>query len=259
MNVGIAETTNPADYYKSIIIDGNIVDLNISKWTFENAGEHVVEYELLGKTVWLNSVAASKIIIPEGVDCLNNYSLAYCENLQELVLPASLKTINEGVFCESYRITELYYNGKVESCNFTNNNDRWFSWNISQIGQISKVICIDGTITIERPIPTVDWISCDTESMQLSVGQTENVYFFIKNNTIGDITTAENSHPDQSSGNYYYFEYDENALTVTSESNGWGQYDIYITAKQAGVYDFYIKAGPGELSDQEWVFEITIS
>lgn len=56
--------------------------------------------------------------------------------------------------------------------------------------------------------------------MQLSVGQTENVYFFIKNNTIGDITTAENSHPDQSSGNYYYFEYDENALTVTSESNG---------------------------------------
>jgi hypothetical protein len=61
-------------------------------------------------------------------------------------------------------------------------------------------------------------------------------------------------------GNYYYYQYDNDAMNVTDYGyDGKAAYYADIQAKKPGTYDLYIYAGPGVKGDAMQSITITIS
>lgn len=83
-----------------------------------------------------------KITLPETVEFIEQEAFQYCSNLKELNIPKSVKNIGDYAFNGCTNLISLNYNGSTSE---------WleikkYGW--KEGSKLSKIICIDGTITL---------------------------------------------------------------------------------------------------------------
>ena len=75
-----------------------------------------------------------KAVINNGVECIGAYAFSYCNDLKELIISKSVRTIEEGAFFESNNLTKVFYMGTAEDWGkieiSTINNDTIVNMNV---------------------------------------------------------------------------------------------------------------------------------
>lgn len=97
----------------AVAADENNGFVVIENLLFTYAGEDMLQITIPDTVKYVNpnAFAASgaqsikKIIVPEGVECLHEYSFYGCIALEEIQLPASITSIGEGIFNERADVT----------------------------------------------------------------------------------------------------------------------------------------------------------
>ena len=96
--------------YKSMEIDGILLDSIVTNYQFSSTGKHIVKYELQNATtvgvtsntpIFYNISALVKVIIPKGVTTITGHAFQNCPNLTTVVLPQTITTINSYAFGEN--------------------------------------------------------------------------------------------------------------------------------------------------------------
>ena len=86
----------------------------------------------------------SKIVIPEGVTYIGTHALGSCKNLVSVELPKTITEFGTYPFYSSKNIESITFNGTKSEWNSKN----FSSYNLKTNSSITKVICIDGEITL---------------------------------------------------------------------------------------------------------------
>jgi hypothetical protein len=181
----------------------------------------------------------TSIEIPDSVTFIQYATFRDCSSLTEVIIGSGVTTIGNYVFENCSGLTSIYYNSTKSDWNAIYKEPWW-----NNNSNIERIICTDGVIEIQNTIQ-VGMISVHDSDIRLAVNESRFIGFNIMDTTWkGNITNAVENAKD---GNYYYYEYDTNSLSVrTAHENmkGDGYYVVEVTGLQPGVYTLTINAGP---------------
>ena len=88
-----------------------------------------------------SSEANGDIIIPDGVDVINDRAFSYCIDVSTIYIPHSLEILGDDVFEGCYGINEFTYDGNINEWNAVEKYEYWFLKS-----NIEYVKCNDGDI-----------------------------------------------------------------------------------------------------------------
>ena len=107
--------------FKSMEIDGVMLDELVTEYTFDTTGVHTVKYELYDETklgnnapVFYNSNLV-KCIIPDSVTSIGNNAFMNCSNLTSIDIPNSVISIGTVVFANCTSITSINMPNSITS------------------------------------------------------------------------------------------------------------------------------------------------
>lgn len=195
----------------------------------------------------------TSIVIPDSVTEIDYYAFHFCSNLTDVTIGSGVTEIDYFAFEGCSELTEIKYNGYTYQWRNINLHPDW-----RLQSAIERVICLDGVIDLT--IPTVGYIEDSTSDINLTVGESQTLTFFIYDTSSSSITTAMYGESDNvAGGNYYYYQYNGDAINVTDYGFDGQEYSAEIYAKKQGTYYLDIYAGPGTTGDEMQSIQITIS
>ena len=122
--------TNGSNIFKSMEIDGVMLDELVTEYTFDTIGEHTVKYELYDETKLGNSVPVfynnnlKECIIPDSVTNISQNAFNYCSYLTSITIPDSVTSIGRLAFYGCSSLTSIVSNAMVAP---TITNDTFYS------------------------------------------------------------------------------------------------------------------------------------
>ena len=107
--------------FKSMEIDGVMLDELVTTYTFDTTGVHTVKYELYDKTKLGNQTPVFsngnliEVIIPNGVINISNAVFISCSGLISIVIPDSVTSIGKAALSGCYNLTSITIPDSVTS------------------------------------------------------------------------------------------------------------------------------------------------
>jgi len=125
----VTDTSNPTalrtnfeqNIFKSMEIDGVMLDELVTEYTFDTTGVHTVKYELYDKTKLGNQTPVFsngnliEVIIPNGVINISKAVFISCSGLISIDIPDSVTNIGEAAFSGCYNLTSITIPDSVTS------------------------------------------------------------------------------------------------------------------------------------------------
>ena len=109
----VLRTNYEQNIFKSMEIDGVMLDELVTEYTFDTTGIHTVKYELYDETklgnnapVFYNSYLI-KAIIPDGVTIIGSNTFVNCQGLTEIIMPSSITSINSASFANCINLISV--------------------------------------------------------------------------------------------------------------------------------------------------------
>ena len=106
-------TSFESNIFKSMEIDGVMLDELVTEYTFDTTGEHTVKYELYDETklgnnapVFYNSNLV-EIIIPNSVTSICTNALLNCSGLTSCIIGSGVTSIGQAVFANCSSLTSI--------------------------------------------------------------------------------------------------------------------------------------------------------
>ena len=105
-------TGNEQNIFKSMEIDGVLLDNIVTEYTFDTVGLHTVKYELydetkLGNQAPLFQYQLVECVIPDSVTTIGNNTFSNCSNLTSVNIPSGVTSIGDGAFNNCTSITSV--------------------------------------------------------------------------------------------------------------------------------------------------------
>lgn len=114
-------TNYEENVFKSMEIDGTVLDNLVTAYTFDTIGIHTVKYELYDETKIgrsapvFNNNALKEVIIPNSVTGLSTYEFYYCGGLTSVVIPDGVKSLGSRSFYNCSGLTSVVIPNSVTS------------------------------------------------------------------------------------------------------------------------------------------------
>ena len=106
--------------FKSMEIDGVLLDNMVTSYQFDTTGEHTVKYELYDETkvgnnapLFYNITTLTSVSIPNSVTTISQSAFGNCSGLTSITIPNSVTSIGQAAFTNCSGITRI----KVDSGN----------------------------------------------------------------------------------------------------------------------------------------------
>ena len=119
-------TENEQNMFKSMEIDGVLLDSLVTSYQFSTTGEHTVKYELYDETkvgnnapLFYNITTLTSVSIPSGVTTIGDNVFNGCTGLTSITIPNSVTTIGIAAFNGCTGLTSIIIPDSVRcySCN----------------------------------------------------------------------------------------------------------------------------------------------
>ena len=110
-----------ADIFKSMEIDGVMLDELVTEYKFDTIGEHTIKYELYDNTKLGNGgdvFSTSNLvecIIPDSVTSIDDWVFENCSGLTSIIIPNGVISIGDGVFDSCSSLTSITIGNGVTS------------------------------------------------------------------------------------------------------------------------------------------------
>ena len=106
--------------FKSMEIDGVMIDELVTEYTFDTTGIHTVKYELydetkLGDYVFQDCSSLTSIDIPNSVTSIGHYAFCNCSDLTSITIPNSMTSIGNSTFYKCSGLTSVTIPNSVTS------------------------------------------------------------------------------------------------------------------------------------------------
>jgi len=125
----ITSTTSPTalrtsfeqNVFKSMEIDGTMLNELVTEYTFDTIGEHTIKYELYDETKLGNSAPVFmnnnlvECIIPDNVTSIGDYAFYGCKDLTSIVIPDNVTSIGNYAFQSCSGLTSVDIPSSVTS------------------------------------------------------------------------------------------------------------------------------------------------
>lgn len=129
-------TNHENNIFKSMEIDGTVLDKLVTEYTFDTTGEHIVKYELydetklgnnapvffnnnlieciipdsvtsIGDNVFLNCFNLTNITIPNSITSIGNFTFASCSSITNIIIPDNVTSIGTNVFSDCHSLISI--------------------------------------------------------------------------------------------------------------------------------------------------------
>lgn len=97
----------------------------------------------IGSHVFTDTDNLTDLVIPEGIEKLDDFSIYNNNDLKSLTLPSTLKTIGFYAINSCYNLSEVKYNGTTEEWNAISKISDW-----NTESPFTKIICSNGEVTL---------------------------------------------------------------------------------------------------------------
>ena len=118
----VLRTEIEPNMFKSMEIDGVLLDSLVTEYQFDTTGEHTVKYELYDETrvgdtqpLFLNISTLTSVSIPNSVTTIGNGAFNQFTGLTSIKIPNSVTTIGDGVFVNCTNLTTIIIPSSVNS------------------------------------------------------------------------------------------------------------------------------------------------
>lgn len=88
------------------------------------------------------------ITVPEGVTTISSRAFAWCQNMETIELPSTIRHLHRGIFIGCFSLKTIKYNGTIEEWQEIDKDAVWFSHNFDAKSQVT-LICTDGETCVE--------------------------------------------------------------------------------------------------------------
>ena len=100
------------DTFKSIEIDGVLLDSLVTSYQFSTTGEHTVKYTLadpttIGDYAFFDCSGLTSVTIPNTVNTISQYAFLGCSGLTNITIPNSVTSIGESAFESCSGLTSI--------------------------------------------------------------------------------------------------------------------------------------------------------
>ena len=104
--------------YTDAYVDGEYVGKLTSSYTFNNLGEHIIQYNgvtSIGATAFASCYSLSDVTIPNSVTSISNYAFSACTRLETVKLHNNITSIGTGTFSRCYSLQSIEIPDSVTS------------------------------------------------------------------------------------------------------------------------------------------------
>ena len=114
-------TNYEQNIFKSMEVDGVMLDELVTKYTFDTTGEHIVKYELYDETKLGNQAPVFnndnliECVIPDSVTSMGQYAFQSCGGLTNVTIGNSITSIGNGAFNGCRGLTSITIPDSVTS------------------------------------------------------------------------------------------------------------------------------------------------
>ena len=116
---------------------------DITGWCNIKFGDDYANPMYYSHNFYINDQEIRDLVIPNGVDTINNYAFYNCSSLTSVTIPNSVTVIGWGAFRDCSSITSITFEGTVEEWNTITKNTLWND-NVSA----THVQCSDGQVAL---------------------------------------------------------------------------------------------------------------
>ena len=98
---------------------------------------------IINEGAFMGCLSLTSVIIPDSVTTIGDVAFADCESLTSVAIPESVTNIGSFSFAACSNLTNIRYEGTVEQWNKIESPANW-----NEEVPATKVVCIDGTVTL---------------------------------------------------------------------------------------------------------------
>lgn len=142
----VLRTNYEQNIFKSMEIDGVMLDELVTEYTFDTIGEHTVKYELYDETKLGNDMPMFGIcnliecIIPDTVTSIGKFALNGCKDLTSIIIGNNITSIADSAFSNCTSLTSVIIGNSVTSIG------NWVFYKCSSLTSIVSKATIAPTI-----------------------------------------------------------------------------------------------------------------